>query len=367
LENEQREDAIAVIVEEHEPQENREEDLRDFPSEQDREHVEEAVTPLMEEVVLASGVMIGHDESLSIEDSTFDENQLAEALRLSLQKSIPAGCGDDAASDQTVAETCTQRALYQAVAGLTYASASRRASVQSTSSLESACRYEAAADDQGWHSARMRGRDEEIEQTNAPRIKLKKVLLRFDPPGIGLQHTDGQGGIAVRHKSLPSKNVVASDEDIQILVVSLLKSERDLLSPKKHRDVLLSQLRHLYSKLSQNPSGAVPSGSDSRRESHGVATPPTARPGSRRPVGVSDEEVVKDQGGSHVRRRTETQSYNESRPAGSESMAKEVQDLVGSVHPAAPPRHQSCSEEAAQPFSFRPSIGPQMVPAYATV
>eukprot|EP00971_Amphidinium_carterae_P269495 5346204-Amphidinium_carterae.1 len=37
-------------------------------------------------------------------------------------------------------------------------------------------------------------------------MKLKKFLLRYEPPGVGLEVEHADGDIDVRHKDLPSTN-----------------------------------------------------------------------------------------------------------------------------------------------------------------
>jgi len=74
-------------------------------------------------------------------------------------------------------------------------------------------------------------------------MKLKRFLLRYDPPGMGLEVDDG-GTLEVRHKDLPSANEVTS-EDILKIVDDLIQSEK-FLDPRKHQASLDTLLGRLY-------------------------------------------------------------------------------------------------------------------------
>mmetsp|Transcript_12423 Transcript_12423/g.29259 ORF Transcript_12423/g.29259 Transcript_12423/m.29259 type:complete len:361 (-) Transcript_12423:74-1156(-) len=77
-------------------------------------------------------------------------------------------------------------------------------------------------------------------------MKLKKFLLRYEPPGVGLEveHTDGE--IDVRHKDLPATSGNWSGKDIYGLVDTLIQEESDILSRRRHRAALVGLLSRLY-------------------------------------------------------------------------------------------------------------------------
>ncbi|CAD7931711.1 unnamed protein product [Amoebophrya sp. A25] len=77
-------------------------------------------------------------------------------------------------------------------------------------------------------------------------MKLKRILLRYHPPGIGLECIpEGDGEVEVIHKDLPPAEQVASLEAIQGLVINLL-DEETLLQKKKHEKSLTQLLGRLY-------------------------------------------------------------------------------------------------------------------------
>jgi hypothetical protein len=76
--------------------------------------------------------------------------------------------------------------------------------------------------------------------------KLKRFLLKYDPPGIGLEVEDSEGEVSVVHKTLFPLEEVRSEMDILALVEELCASEPDLLHPRKHRGSLLQLLGKLY-------------------------------------------------------------------------------------------------------------------------
>jgi len=78
-------------------------------------------------------------------------------------------------------------------------------------------------------------------------MKLKKFLLRYDPPGVGLEVESSSGEVEVRHKPLPASDEVSSPEEVIRLVDDLLSSEPDLLTSRKHRGALLQLVSRLYS------------------------------------------------------------------------------------------------------------------------
>lgn len=77
-------------------------------------------------------------------------------------------------------------------------------------------------------------------------LKLRRLLLRFDPPGLGLEYVDcDEGCIDVRHKSLPSKEEIHLSGDVYRLAFELVRSELELLT-EKHWGALVQQLARLY-------------------------------------------------------------------------------------------------------------------------
>lgn len=76
-------------------------------------------------------------------------------------------------------------------------------------------------------------------------MKLKRFLLKYEPPGIGLEIEDATGGTDVRHKALPALEG-ADGRAIGSLVEGLLRGEPELLSGKRHAAALTSLLSRLY-------------------------------------------------------------------------------------------------------------------------
>ncbi|CAD7966714.1 unnamed protein product [Amoebophrya sp. A120] len=77
-------------------------------------------------------------------------------------------------------------------------------------------------------------------------MKLKRILLRYHPPGIGLECVAEDGEQAeVVHKDLPPAHEVGNLQVIQQLVTSLLEEET-LLQKKKHEKSLIQLLGRLY-------------------------------------------------------------------------------------------------------------------------
>jgi hypothetical protein len=77
-------------------------------------------------------------------------------------------------------------------------------------------------------------------------MKLKRLLLRYEPPGVGLECQHDNGAIDVRHLDLPDKEMVHSAADIDRLVEDLMRTE-PILS-KKHKGALAQMLGRLYEK-----------------------------------------------------------------------------------------------------------------------
>ncbi|CAK9032445.1 Pentatricopeptide repeat-containing protein [Durusdinium trenchii] len=77
-------------------------------------------------------------------------------------------------------------------------------------------------------------------------MKLKRFLLRYDPPGVGLEVEDDEHQLSVQHKNLPAKSEVSSAKDINGLVDALIDEESTLLTRRRHREGLIQLLSRLY-------------------------------------------------------------------------------------------------------------------------
>jgi len=76
-------------------------------------------------------------------------------------------------------------------------------------------------------------------------MKLKRFLLRYEPPGIGLE-VEEEGTCQVVHKDLPLGSSVSSSKDIHSAVDSLIAEESVLLTKRRHRPALIQLLGRLY-------------------------------------------------------------------------------------------------------------------------
>jgi len=76
-------------------------------------------------------------------------------------------------------------------------------------------------------------------------MKLKRVLLRFAPPGIGLEF-EHDGEIDIRHINTPLSSLISSFKDIGPVVDSIIVEQSDLLTRKRHRVLLQQMLCRLY-------------------------------------------------------------------------------------------------------------------------
>jgi hypothetical protein len=72
-------------------------------------------------------------------------------------------------------------------------------------------------------------------------MKLKRFLLRYEPPGVGLE-VETSAEVVVRHKDLPAASEVQSFQDVSKIVDDLIGEEPDLLSVRRHRPALLQLL-----------------------------------------------------------------------------------------------------------------------------
>jgi len=75
--------------------------------------------------------------------------------------------------------------------------------------------------------------------------KLKRFLLRYEPPGLGFEVSQDDGCIEIVHKDLPAATHVTSQEEILVQVDRLI-AEDDLLTRKRHRPALVQLLARLY-------------------------------------------------------------------------------------------------------------------------
>mmetsp|Transcript_76847 Transcript_76847/g.135409 ORF Transcript_76847/g.135409 Transcript_76847/m.135409 type:complete len:157 (+) Transcript_76847:78-548(+) len=102
-------------------------------------------------------------------------------------------------------------------------------------------------------------------------MKLQKLLLRWSPPGLGLQQLHEDGSESILHKDLPDRENVVSADDVVALVDELLASEPELLARK--RSTLTKQLGRLYDVELVSPSrhSSKDSTSSHRRDSTLVA------------------------------------------------------------------------------------------------
>jgi len=94
-------------------------------------------------------------------------------------------------------------------------------------------------------------------------MKLKRFLLRYDPPGVGLE-VEADDQVTVQHKNLPAKSEVTILNDIHVLVDQLIEAEPALLTRKRHREGLIQLLGRLY-QVEVNPE-PEDEGRDLRRE-----------------------------------------------------------------------------------------------------
>lgn len=77
-------------------------------------------------------------------------------------------------------------------------------------------------------------------------MKLKRFLLRYNPPGVGLELQDSDGKVTVKHLDLPDKDAMADFAHIEAAADNLLESEPGILSRRRHRPALLQLLGRLY-------------------------------------------------------------------------------------------------------------------------
>mmetsp|Transcript_14457 Transcript_14457/g.23018 ORF Transcript_14457/g.23018 Transcript_14457/m.23018 type:complete len:353 (-) Transcript_14457:66-1124(-) len=76
-------------------------------------------------------------------------------------------------------------------------------------------------------------------------MKLKRFLLRYEPPGVGLEVEDGEE-LSVHHKDLPPASEVSTAKEVYTLVDDLIAGESALLTRRRHRPALIQLLGRLY-------------------------------------------------------------------------------------------------------------------------
>jgi len=112
-------------------------------------------------------------------------------------------------------------------------------------------------------------------------MKLKRLLLRYEPPGVGLECQHDSGTIDVRHVDLPEKEFVHSAADITQLVEDLMRTE-PILS-KKHKGALSQMLGRLYEKDIPETAGS-PKVSPRPLENSGNPTPKASSAAQQSPA-----------------------------------------------------------------------------------
>jgi hypothetical protein len=78
-------------------------------------------------------------------------------------------------------------------------------------------------------------------------MKLKRFLLRYEPPGVGFEVEDpSTGSLEVHHKDLPNTDEVTSSKDVYELVDRLIADSAMLLTKKRHSKALVELMGRLY-------------------------------------------------------------------------------------------------------------------------
>jgi len=121
-------------------------------------------------------------------------------------------------------------------------------------------------------------------------MKLKRFLLRYDPPGIGLE-VEEDGACNVVHKDLPHGSSVITSKDIHTVVDSLIAEESVLLTKRRHRPALVQLLGRLYQVEVErtDDEGEVDRGVMGER---GLAQPAVSTPESPTDGGVQEDQQV---------------------------------------------------------------------------
>lgn len=88
-------------------------------------------------------------------------------------------------------------------------------------------------------------------------MKLKRFLLRYDPPGVGLE-VEADDEVTVQHKNLPPQDDVSSKEEVKTLVDQIIESENVLLTRRRHRSALIQLICRLYQVTDEGEEEAPP-------------------------------------------------------------------------------------------------------------
>jgi len=76
--------------------------------------------------------------------------------------------------------------------------------------------------------------------------KLKRFLLRYEPPGIGLEVQMDDGEVEIIHKDLPEASEIHSAGAIHTVVDKIIANSDSLLTAKRHKPALIQLLERLY-------------------------------------------------------------------------------------------------------------------------
>jgi hypothetical protein len=124
-------------------------------------------------------------------------------------------------------------------------------------------------------------------------MKLKRFLLRYEPPGVGLECARKDGEVDVRHKDLPYKEQVHSSQEVYSLVDELLKSEPELLTRQKHQRALLQLLGRLYQIDVPLPPAEEGKEKKAKKDKGGSADAPVTPGSAMAPVAGDEDEAPK--------------------------------------------------------------------------
>lgn len=92
-------------------------------------------------------------------------------------------------------------------------------------------------------------------------MKLKRFLLRYNPPGVGLEVENGST-VDVVHEDLPPQGDVTSSQAIRELVDQMIASQPELLTKQKHSKALAQLLSRLYQIELEEENVRSPAGGD---------------------------------------------------------------------------------------------------------
>lgn len=112
-----------------------------------------------------------------------------------------------------------------------------------------------------------------------PEMKLKRFLLRYDPPGVGLEVEAEDGEKSVQHEDLPPQQAVRSAKDVHAVVERLIEKESALLTRKRHSKALIQLLSRLYNVEVDEEEGEAAAGRGSGDEGGNEGSPTHAGTG----------------------------------------------------------------------------------------